>query len=164
MSITPKSLSATETRLLDRFSRPSAGANDWRNHLDLENIPSDADEIWCIVKAQLSPSELDYCVVYLLMTSVPAGSTLEFPHVSIAVPWEARVAFFDLDPLANFGHPCRYVLINSKTGETSSINARFPPFRPGAETEWRVIYRAPGVPEAALGNRRKQGWHEEASV
>ena len=107
------------------------------------------NELSRLAKAQLSPSELDNCVIYLLNSPVAGGSTLEFPRASIAAPWDARLAFIDLDPLANFGHACRYVLINPGTGETKSVDARFPPFRSGADDRWQVVYKAPGVPDSA---------------
>jgi len=129
----------------------------WRDERYLTDMPIDSNELLTLAKAQLSPLELDNCVVYLLSTPVAAGSTLVFPRASIAVPWEARVAFLDLDPLANFGHPCRYVLINSETGETRSVDARFPPFRPDVENQWRVVYKAPGVPDAALAAPKERG-------
>jgi hypothetical protein len=41
---------------------------------------------------------------------------------------EAIVVFADDDPRANFGHPCRYLLYNPKTGDfLKEIPARFPP-------------------------------------
>ena len=116
----------------------------------------DPNELSSLAKAQLSPSELNRCVIYLLNTPVAEGSTLEFPRASIAVPWDARVAFIDLNPLANFGHPCRYVLINPGTGETKSVDARFPPFRSGADDRWRVVYKAPGVPDSAIAAPKRR--------
>jgi hypothetical protein len=116
----------------------------------------DPNELSRLAKAQLSPSELGNSIVYLLTTQVAKGSTLEFPQVSITAPWQARVAFIDLDPLANFGHACRYVLINPGTGETKSVDARFPPFRSGAEDRWQVVYKAPGVPDSALAAPKKR--------
>jgi hypothetical protein len=113
-------------------------------------VTMDLNGLLKLVKAQLSPSELEDCVVYLLPTPAAAGSTIGFPGGSISVPRVASVAFIDLLPLANFGHPCRYVVIESETGETRSTESRFPPFRPSLKNEWRVVYKSPGVPDSVL--------------
>jgi hypothetical protein len=41
---------------------------------------------------------------------------------------ETILVFADDEPLANFGHPCRYLLYNPQTGEfIKEVSARFPP-------------------------------------
>jgi len=108
-----------------------------------------------ILMAQLTPSERAGGVVYVFADPIPSGSNLQFPHVSLEVPWVALLAFIDRDPRANWGHSCRYILINRKTGEVRSTEARFPPFRHEELRRWRVAYRAPGVPDAVLAIPRK---------
>jgi hypothetical protein len=112
-------------------------------------MPIRLDSIGPVV-AQLTSAERERGIAYLLEETVPSGATLEFPKCSIPVPWEARVAFVDREPLANWGHSCRYILIDRATGEALSVEARFPPFRRDGERRWRVVYRAPGVPDKAL--------------
>ena len=60
------------------------------------------------------------------------------------------MAFIDREPTANWGHSCRNILVNLKSGETLSIEARFPPFQRGENDHWRIVFRASGVPDTAL--------------
>lgn len=51
----------------------------------------------------------------------------EFQRIEVARP--SVLVFADDDPMANFGHDCRYLLYDPKTGERhSEIPARFPPW------------------------------------
>jgi len=108
------------------------------------------DDLVRTILAQLTSAERAGAVVYLKDTSVPAGSSLEFPRISIEVPWEARVVFVDRDPMANWSHACRYMLVDPERGEVQSHEAQLPPFRPGQGEHWRVIYKAPSVPQSAV--------------
>jgi hypothetical protein len=102
-------------------------------------------------RAVVSPPYPSFAgVVYALIDPVPSGTKLQFPRVTIEVPWEALLAFVDRDPRANWGHSCRYLLVNRATGEVHSTEARFPPFRREDLRRWRVVFQAPGVPDSAL--------------
>lgn len=103
-----------------------------------------------ILTARLSASERANSIAYLSDAIVPKASTLQLPNITIDVPWDAQLAFIDGEPVANWGHACRYVLVNRETGETLSKDARFPPFQAGRADGWRVVYRASGVPDRAL--------------
>lgn len=109
------------------------------------------EPIASIVVSQLTSAERERGVAYVLEGTVSSGATLEFPKCSIPVPWDARLVFVDREPLANWGHPCRYILIARATGAVHSVEARFPPFRRDDERRWHVVHRAPGVPDSALG-------------
>ena len=50
-----------------------------------------------------------------------------FPQLSLILPWDGFVAFVDLEPMANWGHACRYVLMHPETGESKAVNAQLPP-------------------------------------
>ena len=95
----------------------------------------------------LTDAERSGGVAYTLIEPVDGGTRLDFPQCPIDVPWEAAVVFVDRDPLANWGHSCRYFLVSRQTGEVRSIDARFPPFRPGEARRWRVLYAAPSLPD-----------------
>jgi hypothetical protein len=99
----------------------------------------------------LTPQELGHGVVYLAEDPVEAGASLTFPGVSFEAPWDALLAFVDRQPLANWAHSCRYVLVNPDSGSLRSIEARFPPFGPEASIRWRVVYQARSVPDAVIG-------------
>jgi len=108
------------------------------------------DKLNSILNAQLTSPERAGGVVYALIDPVPSRTKLQFPHVTIEVPWEALLAFVDRDPSANWGHSCRYLLVNRATGEVRSTEARFPPFRREDLRRWRVVFQALGVPDSAL--------------
>jgi hypothetical protein len=113
-------------------------------------MPLPDDDLISILLAQLTPDEIDHGVVYVAMTPIAAEPRLELPRMAIAVPWEALLAFIDRDPMANWGHACRYSLINRESGEVQSFEAQFPPFHRDEERRWRVAYKAPSVPSAVL--------------
>jgi hypothetical protein len=110
----------------------------------------DAAKLSALLLAQLTPEEREHGVVYQFSDPVESGTTLKFPRCTIRVPWNALLAFIDREPLANWGHSARFILINRSTGETMSVEARFPPFRKENQRLWRVAYQAPTVPDTAL--------------
>jgi hypothetical protein len=113
-------------------------------------MPKSDEELYALLKAQLSPAELDHGVVYTLATPLAKGITLEFPQRTLRAPWDALLAFVDREPLANWGHSSRYILMDRDTGAVESVEARLPPFRREDPLSWRVFYQAPGVPDTAL--------------
>ena len=110
---------------------------------------SDA-QIRAVIEQQLTPQERRNGVAYVAGTPAKAQSTLYFPQATIPVPWDATVAFVDREPLANWGHSARYILVNRETGAVISVETRFPPFRSDDPLHWSVVYRAPSVPDAAI--------------
>ena len=103
-----------------------------------------------ILTEQLTPAERAGAVVYAFADPIPPGTELQFPRIDLSAPWEALLAFVDREPSANWGHYCRYLLLNRATGEVLSREARFPPFGREDLHRWRVVYRAPDVPGALL--------------
>lgn len=110
----------------------------------------DADLPLTRLLAELTDAERTAGVLYRFLSTVEAGTTLTFAHITIPVPWQATLAFVDQEPMANWGHACRYLLINPRTGQSTSIPARFPPFTPDTRNRWRAVYRAPNLPDAVL--------------
>lgn len=113
-------------------------------------MPLSEKQMHSILEAQLDKAELDKGVVYVLTKPVKAATKLDFPQNQFEAPWDAVLAFVDRDPTANWGHPARYILINRETGNTLSIEARFPPFQRGDARLWRVFYKARSVPDKFL--------------
>jgi hypothetical protein len=103
-----------------------------------------------VLQVQLTVDERADAVAYAAEQPVTAGTRLEFPGVAIDVSTDAYVAFIDRQPTANWGHPARYLIVNRQSGEVSSVDARFPPFRRVGELHWRLVYQAPSVPDAAV--------------
>ena len=106
------------------------------------------------VLARCASDEQRWCVVYVAEASLLKGATRRVPGLTLECPWDAYVAFVDLDPMANWGHRCRYVCVSEDTADTTCIDAQFPPFSARTDRQapspWRVLYRAPGVPDAAV--------------
>ena len=113
-------------------------------------MPKSDTQLAEILIGQLTTSERAHSVVYLCRTRFAKGTTISFPHLEIDIRWDARLAFVDGDPTANWGHACRYVLLNPETGDTLSRDARFPPFQRSAAVDWQIVYRAPGMPDENL--------------
>lgn len=103
-----------------------------------------------VLLSHLTPAERESAVAYYLVEHVPSGAKLSVPHLEITAPWDALVFFIDQQPLANWGHACRYLLINQSSKQTVSFEARFPPFQKENRGLWRVIYRAPAIPDSAI--------------
>jgi hypothetical protein len=114
-------------------------------------MPLTDEELRAVVTSNLTSEERDRGVAYVAPEPVPAGAVLEFPSLTLPVPWEAVLAFVDREPLANWSHSCRYFLARRDGDEVMSVDARFPPFRSLVPLNWRVIHQAPGVPDSALG-------------
>ena len=113
-------------------------------------MPLSEKQMHTILEAQLDKTERDKGVVYVLTNPVKAGTKLDFPQTQVEAPWDAVLAFVDRDPTANWGHSARYILINRETGNTLSVEARFPPFQRGDARRWRVFYKARSVPDKFL--------------
>lgn len=99
---------------------------------------------------ELEESEREQAVVYRAVEPVRAGDVVTVPGVKIDVPWDAALAFVDREPMANWSHSSRYVLISLQTGEVASIEARLPPFGPAAGQQWRVARKPQSIPDAVL--------------
>lgn len=108
------------------------------------------DQIKAEVLATLGPEERRNSAVYLDETEVKAGSTVEIDRKPIQVPSDSVVVFVDLQPQSNWGHPCRYLLVNRESGATERINASYPPFLKGASKTLRLIWKGENVPDWTL--------------
>jgi hypothetical protein len=102
------------------------------------------------VLATLSSEERESSVVYLDKRVLPAGGVVRVGAEEMRTAWPAVMAFVDLEPRANWGHDCRYVLVNAETGELQAIEARMPPFLGGAPETLRVVWKPEAVPPWAV--------------
>jgi hypothetical protein len=110
------------------------------------------DDLLGVLLGELEESEREGAVIYLTVEPVSEGAAVIVPGLEIHVPWDAALAFVDREPMANWSHSARYVLLSRQTGEVASIEARLPPFGPAAGRQWRVARKPPSVPDAALPN------------
>ena len=99
-----------------------------------------AERVASIVVEALEPAERTGGVAYLYQTPLAAGQTLAVPLEPITIERDCYVAFIDSEPHANWGHACRYLLIDAHTGEVTSHPRRFPAFT-AADNRWRVVHR-----------------------
>jgi hypothetical protein len=102
-----------------------------------------AGRIASIVTGALEPAEHAGGVAYLCVTPFAAGQTLAVPGQPVAIDRDCYVAFVDADPQANWGHACRYLLIDAHTGEVTSHPRRFPAFYV-SRRRWQVVHRPSG--------------------
>jgi hypothetical protein len=102
----------------------------------------EAERIASIVTGALEPAERASAVAYLCVTPFAAGQALAVPAQPVVADRDCYVAFVDAQPHANWGHDCRYLLIDARTGEVTSHPRRFPAFT-AADERWRVVHRPP---------------------
>ena len=98
------------------------------------------EDIAAIIVEALEPAERADGVAYLCVTPFVAGETLDVPLQPVAIDRDCYVAFVDAQPQANWGHACRYLLIDAHTGEVASHPRRFPAFA-AADGRWQVVHR-----------------------
>ncbi|HEV3457568.1 MAG TPA: hypothetical protein VHG32_13480 [Thermoanaerobaculia bacterium] len=106
------------------------------------------------VLAGLTSGELRTSVAWLARRELAAATTVTLDRTEVEVPWPALLAFIDLQPAANWGHPCRYLLVARDSGEIRTVEAAFPPFRRGAVDDWELIWRGEAVPDWAIAGRQ----------
>ncbi|MCW3123160.1 MAG: hypothetical protein JWQ38_2652 [Flavipsychrobacter sp.] len=85
------------------------------------------DEIVAIVKEELGGSTLDSSVVYISKEQLAAGDTANVPGQIIRAEKAADLIFVDLQPGANWSHPCVYLLIDTSSGQAHHFNGKLPP-------------------------------------
>jgi hypothetical protein len=107
------------------------------------------EQLVAILLAALTPEEREEAAVYAANESASAGTVLRFARTAITAPRESFLGFVDRDPMANWGHSSRYVVISCETGEIQSFEAQTPPFDEEGAI-WHVVYKAASVPEAVL--------------
>jgi hypothetical protein len=120
-------------------------------------MTGDKDAVVQAILNALTSAERLGGVAYLGERRLEGGQTFQASPTAIVAPSPCYLAFIDPSPSANWGHDCRYLMIDTTTGQVRSHTARFPPFGTGDEGDWRLIYRAPGIPDTLIfgsDNRR----------
>jgi hypothetical protein len=113
--------------------------------LPLEPMSPDFD-LAALVRKQLTRDEVAHGVAYVADAPLPRGTHLDFPKTPIDLQCKGFVIFVDREPTANWTHSCRYLIIDAERGNVKSVEAQLPPFG-RAGLRWRVVYRAPGIPD-----------------
>ena len=64
--------------------------------------------------------------------------------VPVTVP--SFMVFVDLRPGANWGHPCRYLLVSREDGSIARVDSEFPP----TAESLRLVHRGEGIEDWML--------------
>ncbi len=106
------------------------------------------------LQTHLTVEERANGVAYAAVTDKPfvAGDRLQFPGTEVEVKADSWLAFIDRVPMANWGHPARYLLVSYESDQTWSFETRLPPFQTHGDLQWRAVYKAPSVPDAAVAS------------
>ena len=102
------------------------------------------------IRASLNADRLAGSIIYLDWNMVKAGQRLQLGDALMEVPWDAYIAFVDLEPRANWGHEYCYLAIRHDTDEVIQVAARMPPFLKAGTTTFRLLWRGPLAPEWAV--------------
>jgi hypothetical protein len=101
---------------------------------------STPDDSARIALASLTEPERRVAVLYLDDALVPPGP-LRLGRTGISLARPARIGFLDLEPGANWGHACRYLVIDAEDGSLRALPETMPPFLREAAPTLRVIAR-----------------------
>jgi hypothetical protein len=110
----------------------------------------DAAELDRVAVASLSEHERPLAAVYVIDHVHETGAELEIDGGHIHIDAPTVVAFVDLEPGVNWGHRCRYLLLDRDSGEVRALEAQFPPFLRGVPPGLRLAYRGAHVPDWAI--------------
>ena len=79
--------------------------------------------------------------VYLDIKELPGGEPVPIGRKAMTFPAHGYLAFVDPFPTANWGHPCRYLFVESETQRIAEIPAQFPPFLSAVSATLRLIWK-----------------------
>lgn len=104
------------------------------------------------VRAVFGDEILMNAIVYVSRETVHAGTQIHLGDALIDVPWEAQVTFVDLEPQANWGHRCAYVVFQLKGGGFIRKDAQMPPFLKPGGMPFRLLWKGSEAPEWAVAS------------
>ena len=129
----------------DNSRRPPDGGNT----VDEERprgrpVPGDlARRVHKIALNALPPRQRATSNLYMDQWDVPKGTKLGPSFEHIVVDRDSILCFADHQPLANFSHPCAYLLHDAQNGELfAHVSARFPPYPKEGIHLMDLFYRA----------------------
>ena len=91
---------------------------------------SDADQAYLKIKKEISSHPSGPKQLFVSRTPIKGGTSIPSWGKTIKVPQSIETAWFffvDDQPDANWGHHCRYIFVDIKTGRYSVISAQTPP-------------------------------------
>jgi len=85
-------------------------------------------------------------VVYLDCTPVRRGEKIQAGDIRIEAPWDAHIAFIDLQPQLSCGHDCCYLAIRRDGDEVIRIETNMPPSIRDGKSSFRLLWHGPLAP------------------
>jgi hypothetical protein len=89
--------------------------------------------------SSISGDERQHAAVYIDPSTYQPGSKIRVGRAEIRVSSPTVALFLDMAPGANWGHPCRYLLVDATSGDVRAVDSEFPP----APEKLRLIDRGP---------------------
>jgi len=102
------------------------------------------------VRGSLDADRLAGAIVYLDWNPIRAGERVQVGDALIEVPWDAHIAFVDLEPKANWGHASCYLAIRRDAEEVIQVASQMPPFLKAETSTFRLLWRGPLAPKWAV--------------
>lgn len=99
------------------------------------------------VSTVFDDATLSNAIVYLSREIAHAGARVHAGDVLIDIPWEARIVFVDLEPQANWGHRCAYIILQCEGNGCIRKDAQMPPFLKPGGMPFRLLSKGAAVPE-----------------
>ena len=113
------------------------------------------DAALSLALSALNPgTSAEQVTVYFDEQTLAIGGIVETGTKSVKVGETSHLIFIDLVPQANWGHPCRYILMGVDGKELAREDGTMPPFLRGAAKSLVVIWQGAAVPDWTLGARR----------
>lgn len=94
----------------------------------IANSQVSQDSAQTIMKSHIA--NYDDCDIYMANNALGIGDTIQLLGSRIIMPPQDSCWMFFVDemPLANWGHPCKYVFVNISSGKCDIIESKSPPF------------------------------------
>ncbi len=107
------------------------------------------------VRDRLGADQLEMVIVYLDHDPKRASDQVSVGDVVIDIPWNCHIVFVDLEPRANWGHACSYLVIRTEGDEVIEFTAHMPPFLKAETSTFRLLWRGPLAPEWAVATNAR---------
>jgi hypothetical protein len=102
------------------------------------------------VRGSLGADRLAGAIVYLDYNLIHAYEQVQVGDAVMKVPWDAYIAFVDLEPGVNWGHACCYLAIRRDADDVMRVTANMPPFLKARTSTFRLLWCGPLAPEWAV--------------
>jgi hypothetical protein len=110
--------------------------------------------------SHLSPRQRQTSNLYIDEQTYQPGETLGTSVQKVTVEVPSILVFADDEPLANFGHNCRYLLYHAEKGTlVKEIPARFPPNQGKSGHKLQVFHEPVTFPVPGLRAPIEPAWH-----